>query len=53
MGEKVKRLNTGLSPTPSLPSTRGEEFNAERARRVLPVLAQILGVNLQDGKPND
>jgi hypothetical protein len=53
MGEKVKRLESG--PTLSKPSASpaDERFNVERARRVLPVLAQILGVNMQDGKPND
>jgi hypothetical protein len=53
MGEKGKHLNTESSPPPSPPPTRGGGFNAERARRVLPVLAQILGVTMQDGKPND
>lgn len=53
MGEKVKHLNIESSPPPSLSPTRGGGFNTERARRVLPVLAQILGVIMQDSKPND
>jgi hypothetical protein len=47
MGDKVKRIRMDLTPGPS-PRGKGEDatgapLNRERADRVLPVLAQILG----------
>ncbi|HEY1784446.1 MAG TPA: DUF5682 family protein, partial [Pirellulales bacterium] len=45
MGEKVKHLKpTGGAPTGSRPTAEGPPIDAERAARVLPVLAKILGV---------
>jgi hypothetical protein len=45
MGDKVKRLRTGAGGAESGAKTAGaEEIDLERARRALPVLAEILGV---------
>ena len=46
MGEKVKRLKSaGAGPgAETKPDVTGGHIDLERARRVLPVLAEILGV---------
>jgi hypothetical protein len=53
MGEKVKHLHAVGAGTATLPSGGGADLsalNAERARLVLPVLAQILGVPYGSGE---
>jgi hypothetical protein len=52
MGDKVKRLRTGDAGAPARRSAQAAptDLNIERARRALPVLAHILGVELGEGK---
>jgi hypothetical protein len=53
MGEKVKHLRTAGAGTSALPAGEGADLsavNAERARLVLPVLAEILGVPYGSGE---
>jgi hypothetical protein len=48
MGEKVKRLSTSSTHAMDQPGSTHEQeaLHQERAMSVLPVLAQIMGVNL-------
>jgi hypothetical protein len=50
MGEKVKHLGTGeeASRPKALAAATPSNIDLERARKVLPVLAQILGVHFHD-----
>lgn len=48
MGEKVRRLGGGASAAPAAAAVEGPPLVRERAQRVLPVLARVLGVKEVD-----